>query len=242
MFACSLSSLQEKKHVLYCDLKFYPVLYQDCMGKRLKFFLLTMSNEFRCYEVKIVESEKANSRWESNQGHLWLELLVLCKLATAAGRLPIPTTLTVLYMFCQPFHFPLFSLLNPVWTNMHGLTIWNEKTTQHGFFVMEKLFWLTHKGVQTAHTARSVTYIAIQYHLCSTYKGLWGLVVVLLSWLRSRALGFNFDSWQRGSTPGDCTFLYFRLITSEFIYFQAYIHISLAHLLYLFSIGTCSTL
>ena len=40
----------------------------------------------------------------------------------------------------------------------------------------------------------------IQYHLCNTYKGLWGLVVVWLSWLsgralvasaRSRCLGFN---------------------------------------------------
>ena len=27
----------------------------------------------RCYEVKIEESEKAGSRWESNPGHLWLE-------------------------------------------------------------------------------------------------------------------------------------------------------------------------
>ena len=28
-------------------------------------------NEFRCYEAKIVESEKAGSRRESNPGHLW---------------------------------------------------------------------------------------------------------------------------------------------------------------------------
>ena len=28
----------------------------------------------------------------------------------------------------------------------------------------------------------------IQYHLCSTYRGLWGLVVVCLSWLSGRAL------------------------------------------------------
>ena len=27
-------------------------------------------NEFRCYEAKIEESEKAGSRWESNPGHL----------------------------------------------------------------------------------------------------------------------------------------------------------------------------
>ena len=29
--------------------------------------------EFRCYEAKIEESEKASSRRESNPGHLWLE-------------------------------------------------------------------------------------------------------------------------------------------------------------------------
>ena len=28
----------------------------------------------------------------------------------------------------------------------------------------------------------------IQYHLCSTYRGLWGLAVVRLSWLSGRAL------------------------------------------------------
>ena len=30
-------------------------------------------NEFRCYEVKIEESEKTRSRQESNPGHLWLD-------------------------------------------------------------------------------------------------------------------------------------------------------------------------
>ena len=32
----------------------------------------------KCYEVKIEESEKASSHHESNPGHLWLELPVLC--------------------------------------------------------------------------------------------------------------------------------------------------------------------
>ena len=43
----------------------------------------------------------------------------------------------------------------------------------------------------------------IQYHLSSTYRGLWGLVVVQLSWLSGRALAAKargiypgFDSWQ----------------------------------------------
>ena len=34
--------------------------------------------KFTCYEAKIEESEKAGSRQESNPGHLWLELPVLC--------------------------------------------------------------------------------------------------------------------------------------------------------------------
>ena len=35
-------------------------------------------NEFRCYETKIEESEKAGSCCKSNPGHLWLEPPVLC--------------------------------------------------------------------------------------------------------------------------------------------------------------------
>ena len=39
--------------------------------------LMLEINEFRCYEAKIEESEKAGSRQESNPGHLWLEPPVL---------------------------------------------------------------------------------------------------------------------------------------------------------------------
>ena len=42
--------------------------------------------EFRCYEAKIEKSEKAGSCQESNSGHLWLELTVLCHRATTARR------------------------------------------------------------------------------------------------------------------------------------------------------------
>ena len=54
-------------------------------------------NEFRCYEAKIEESEKASSRRESNPGHPWLEPPVLCHWATTAGQ---PPALTILYMYC----------------------------------------------------------------------------------------------------------------------------------------------
>ena len=43
--------------------------------KKVSLFII---NEFRCYEAKIEESEKAGSRRESNPGHLWLEPPVLC--------------------------------------------------------------------------------------------------------------------------------------------------------------------
>ena len=38
----------------------------------------SLINEFRCYEAKIEESEKAGSHRESNPGHLWLETPVFC--------------------------------------------------------------------------------------------------------------------------------------------------------------------
>ena len=38
---------------------------------------LLYTNEFRCYEAQIEESEKVGSRRESNPGHLWLEPPVL---------------------------------------------------------------------------------------------------------------------------------------------------------------------
>ena len=46
---------------------------------------------------KIEESEKADSHWESNTGHRWLEPPVLYHWATTAGR---PLTLTILYVHC----------------------------------------------------------------------------------------------------------------------------------------------
>ena len=64
----------------------------------LKASCLTLEiNEFRCYEVKIEESEKAGCCRESNPRHLWLEPPVLCHWATTAGW---PPTLTILYVYC----------------------------------------------------------------------------------------------------------------------------------------------
>ena len=43
----------------------------------------------------------------------------------------------------------------------------------------------------------------IQYHLCSTYRGLWGLVVVRLSWLSGKTLAAQARG-VLGSTSGGC--------------------------------------
>ena len=69
-------------------------------------------NEFRCYEVKIEESEKAGSRRESNPGHLWLEppvrvggrpAVVAQWQSTGGSSQRCPG------FDCRLFHFPLFS-------------------------------------------------------------------------------------------------------------------------------------
>ena len=59
----------------------------------------------------------------------------------------------------------------------------------------------------------------IQYHLCSTHRGLWGLVVVQLSWLSGRALVAQARDIL-GSILGDCRPFHFPLLRSKFIYFQ----------------------
>ena len=53
------------------------LLMKFCSGKIVKPTimhnkLIITIKEFRCYEAKIEESEKAGSCWESNPGHLWL--------------------------------------------------------------------------------------------------------------------------------------------------------------------------
>ena len=118
-------------------------------------------NEFRYYEAKIEESEKAGSRQESNPGYLWLEPPVLCHWATTAWR---PLTCT---------HNPLS--------------------------VLHRWYY-------------SLT--------CSTDRGLWGLVVIRLSWLSGRVLMAQARGVRLLATTSLFTFLYFHLITSDFIYSQ----------------------
>ena len=86
-------------------------------------------NEFRCYGVKLEESEKATSGQESNPGHLWLEPPVLCHWMRRQpdNHQPSQSSICLLHRWfwmpqlhitsqrcpgfdCRLFHFPLFSV------------------------------------------------------------------------------------------------------------------------------------
>ena len=108
--------------------------------------------------------------------------------------------------------------LEPAWGKML-LAFKVRKTTQHAWVLSWRRefsgrplteFW------RHVLSGCQVCDWGIQYHLCSIHRGLWGLVVVQLSWLSGRALAAQarcpgFDS-QR--LPAFSTCLYFRLITS----------------------------
>ena len=120
---------------------------------------------------------KAGSYRQSNLGHLWLEPPVLCHSATTAGQ---PPTLTILYIYCIYFQHEARCFEHLEWENHSAwvLSWWREFSGQP----LMEFWWHILSGCQVCDWG-------IQYHLCSTYRGLWGLVVVRLSWLSGRALG-----------------------------------------------------
>ena len=86
--------------LLYCGLLHITAVFVQCFLQAFHVEQICTTGtylvrEFRCYEVKIEESEKAGSRWESNPGHL--ELPVLCHWATVTGQ---PPAFTIFYMCC----------------------------------------------------------------------------------------------------------------------------------------------
>ena len=79
---------------------------------------------------------------------------------------------TLLVSFLHDF---LYATLFPAW----GKTLQWEKPLSMGSFLMERIFQATPNTVLTAHTEwLPGVQLGIQYHLCSTYKGLcmWSLV------------------------------------------------------------------
>ena len=117
-------------------------------------FCLTLEiKEFRCYEVKIEESEKGRQRLGLNPGHLWLELPVLCHYTAqdtsglscqcsatkqcsgrVLGSTPVAASL---------FHFPLFSPHN-IWIPLHVNTFGTKQSVCHimdGHFSEVSMGW-----------------------------------------------------------------------------------------------------
>ena len=104
---------------------------------------------------------------------------MLCHWATTAGRPPTLTTLYVLhrwYWMCQSHTWQPLSMCH-----QHSVkgrpenSLHQERYHAEGFSQSEK-------------TTQHVCDWGIQYHLCSAHRGLWGSVVLLLSWLSGRAL------------------------------------------------------
>lgn len=67
-----------------------------------------------------------------------------------------------------------------------------KKALSMGSFLIERILWSAPNRVPTAPSywvaARFGTEAFSSYHLCSTYRGMWGLLIVCLSWLSVRAL------------------------------------------------------
>jgi len=67
-----------------------------------------------------------------------------------------------------------------------------KKALSMGSFLIERILWSAPNRVPTAPsywvTARFGTEAFSSYHLCSTYRRMWGLLIVRLLWLSVRAL------------------------------------------------------
>ena len=100
--------------------------------------------------------------------------------------------------------------------------------TQYGFFVDGKNFPVNPLSEFWQHIVSGcqVWDWGIQYHLCSTYRGCggWWWPVVVAGCRGSVVEHWRLQpvvSWVRlSAAAGTFTFLYFRLITSKFLYFQ----------------------
>ena len=93
------------------------------------------------------------------------------------------------------------------------------KQLSMGSFLMERIFWSTPNGVLMANTEWLP---GIQYHLRSTHRGLWGLVVFRLLWLSARALAAQARG-VLGSTPSNCRLFHFPLFLPHNISIHLYI-------------------
>ena len=86
--------------------------------------ILLAINEFRCYEAKIEESEKAGNHRELNPGHLWLELAALCHWAMTAE-----TTTNPLYVWHRWYWMPQLHNWQPLSMCCHSMCRQNSIST-----------------------------------------------------------------------------------------------------------------
>ena len=97
-----------------------------------------------------------------------------------------------------------------------ALSIYSEKTWRREFScpLLTEFWWHILSGCQVCSWA-------IQYHLCSTYRGLLGIVVVQLSLLSGRTLAAQARG-VLGLTPGGCQPFHFPLFSPHNI--NSFIH------------------
>ena len=121
---------------------------------------------FRCYEAKIEESEKGR---ELNPGHLWLEPPVICHWAMATTNPHNPLYVLLVVLNSSVAH-PAATIRNSLGVDPKILSI----------RCYEAKIEESEKGWQPPGVEPKVCDWGIQYHLFSTYRGLWGLVIVWL--------------------------------------------------------------
>ena len=187
--------------------------------------------EFRCYEVKIEESERpavARSQLRDTTSGLSRQCsatqpqqldnyqtlqssICTAQVVLNASVTHLAATQYVLSELCQ-----LENSLHQEKTHAEWVS---------GFLTLNAQSILPHTGNKGIYIlwGENREMKSIQYHLCSTYRGLWGVVFVQLSWLSGRALAAQamaeVVSWVwLPATASLFTFLYFHLIISIFLY------------------------
>ena len=158
--------------------------------------------KFRCYEAKQKVKRPAVAG-SLKPWHLWLKLPVLCHWATTTGQ---PPTVKILYVYCSG---GTESLSLTPGSHLAVLEVLNASVAHW------TIFRSTPNRVLMAGC--QVWDWGIQYHLSSTHRGLWQLVVVQLSWLSGRALAAQARD-VLALTPADCRPSLFCLTTSKSLF------------------------
>ena len=157
-------------------------------------------NEFRCYEAKIEEVKRPPG---------------VEPRTPFASALPLShDSWTTTYP-----HITLYVLHRWFW--MPQSHTWQPLSMCHQNSIRGRLVNSLHQERTCAEWfshSKCSEHLASSWKYMNTYRRLWGLLVVRLSWLSGRALAAQASGWVR-LLAADCLFifLYFRLITSKSI-------------------------